>query len=208
AHGLRHLGVFFVAAVVGEFAAYYWQQYLTMLVAQRSLADLRVGLFARVQRFPMRFFDQNPVGRIVSRLTTDVDVLQEMFAAGVMTIVLDALSLLGIIAFMLWINWRLALVSLALLPVMVLAIDYFRRMARRTYRMIRERIGRINGYLQEAISGMVAIQLACREARAFAEFERLNADHRDANHLSNKLEAALFSFVEAVSAVSVATMLL
>jgi len=207
APGLRRLGVVFVAAVVGEFTAYYWQQYLTMVVAQRSLADLRVGLFARVQRFPMEFFDRNPVGRIVSRLTTDVDVLQEMFAAGAMTIVLDVLGLLGIVAFMFWINWRLALVSLALLPVMVGAIDYFRRMARRTYRMIRERIGRINGYLQEAISGMSAIALAGREARAFAEFDRLNADHRDANHLSNKLEAALFSFVEAVSTVSIAVML-
>jgi ATP-binding cassette subfamily B protein len=207
ASGLRWLALVFAAAIVGEFLCFYWQQYLTMVVAQKSLADLRVSLFARVQRFPMRFFDRNPVGRIVSRLTTDVDVLQEMFAAGVMTIVLDALSLLGIIAFMLWINWRLALVSLALLPVMVLAIDYFRRMARKTYRMIRERIGRINGYLQEAISGMTAIQLAGREGRAYAEFERLNSDHRDANHLSNKLEAALFSFVEAVSTVSIAVML-
>ncbi|HJQ83284.1 MAG TPA: ABC transporter ATP-binding protein [Candidatus Binatia bacterium] len=207
AAGLRRLGLVFVVAVVGEFAAYYWQQYLTMMVAQRSLADLRVELFARVQRFPMRFFDKNPVGRVVSRLTTDVDVLQEMFAAGAMTIVLDALGLLGIVGFMLWINWRLALVSLAVLPIMIVAIDYFRRMARRTYRMIRERIGRINGYLQEAISGMSAIALAGREARAFAEFERLNSDHRDANHLSNKLEAALFSFVEAVSTVSVAAML-
>src|SRR5207253_3181552 len=84
-------------------------------------------------------------GRVVSRLTTDVDVLQEMFAAGAMTIVLDFLGLLGILGFMLWINWALALVSLALLPVMVFAIDYFRRMARITYRRIRERIGRING---------------------------------------------------------------
>ncbi len=205
--GLRRLGFVFAAAVIGEFTAFYWQQYLTMLVAQRSLADLRVALFARVLRFPMAFFDRNPVGRIVSRVTTDVDVLQEMFAAGAMTIVLDALGLVGIVAFMLWINWRLALVSLSLLPLMVGAIDYFRRMARRTYRMIRERIGRINGYLQEAITGMSAIALAGRETRAFAEFDRLNSDHRDANHLSNKLEAALFSFVEAVSTVSVAAML-
>jgi ATP-binding cassette, subfamily B, multidrug efflux pump len=206
-HGLVRLALVYVGAIIGDFISYYWQQYLTMLVAQRSLADLRVALFARVQRFPMRFFDQNPVGRIVSRLTTDVDVLQEMFAAGAMTIVLDVLKLAGIVAFMLSLNWRLALWSLALLPVMVWAIDYFRRMARMTYRTIRERIGRINGYLQEAISGMSAIALAGREARAFAEFDRLNADHRDANHLSNKLEAALFSFVEAVSTVSIALML-
>src|SRR5262249_42113996 len=139
AGGLRRLGWLFAGAIVGEFAAYYWQQYLTMVVAQRSLSDLRVALFARVQRFPMRFFDRNPIGPLASRLTTDVDVLQEMFAAGAMTIVLDVLGLVGIVAFMLWINWRLAVVSLALLPVMIGAIVFFRRMARRTYRMIRER---------------------------------------------------------------------
>ena len=205
--GLRGLGLVYLAVVAGEFATFYGQQYLTMVLAQRSLADLRVGLFARVQRLPMRFFDQNPVGRVVSRLTTDVDVLQEMFAAGAMTIVLDVLGLVGIVAVMLWMDWRLALTSLALLPVIVAAVDFFRRQARRTYRMIRERIARINGYLQEAISGMTAIALANREVRAFAEFERLNADHRDAYHLSNKLEAALFSFVEAMSTLSIAMLL-
>jgi len=154
--GLRALGLVYLAMIAAEFAAYYGQQYLTMVLAQRSLADLRVALFARVQRFPMRFFDQNPVGRVVSRLTTDVDVLQEMFAAGAMTIVLDVLGLAGIVAVMLWIDWRLALTSLALFPVIVAAVDFFRRQVRRTYRMIRERIARINGYLQEAISGMTA----------------------------------------------------
>ncbi len=205
--GLRGIGLAYLGTIVGEFAAYYGQQYLTMLVAQRTLADLRVAVFARVQRFPMRFFDQNPVGRVVSRLTTDVDVLQEMFAAGAMTILLDVLGLAGIVALMLWINWRLALVSLALLPITAGAIDFFRRQARRTYRMIRERIARINGYLQEAISGMSAIALATREGRAAAEFDRLNSDHRDAYHLSNKLEASLFSFVEAMSTVSIALIL-
>jgi ATP-binding cassette subfamily B protein len=205
--GLRTLGLVCIAALVGEFVSAYWQQYLTTVVAQRSLADLRVALFARLQRFPMRFFDQNPVGRVVSRLTTDVDVLQEMFAAGAMTIALDGLRLGGIVGFMLWINWRLAAISLALLPVMVGAIDFFRRAARRTYRLIRERIGRLNGFLQEAISGIAAIALSAREAHMFHEFERLNAAHRDANHLSNKLEAALFSLVESVSTVSIALML-
>jgi ATP-binding cassette subfamily B multidrug efflux pump len=205
--GLGWIGLAYVGAILGEFTAFYAQQYLTMVVAQRSLSDLRVALFARVQRFPMRFFDHNPVGRIVSRLTTDVDVLQEMFAAGAMTIVLDVLGLAGIVALMLWINWRLALVSLGLLPVSAIAIDFFRRQARRTYRLIRERIARINGYLQEAISGMSAIALAGREERAFAEFSRLNSEHRDAYHLSNRLEASLFSFVEALSTVSIALIL-
>ena len=181
--GLRTLALLFAGAIVGEFVSQYWQQYLTTMVAQRSLADLRVALFARLQRFPVSFFDQNPVGRVVSRLTTDVDVLQEMFAAGAMTIVLDVLRLLGIVGFMLWIDWRLALASLALFPVMVLAVDFFRRMARRTYRQIRERIGRVNGFLQEAISGMSVIALSAAEERTFREFDHLNDEHRQANHL-------------------------
>lgn len=205
--GLRVLAGLFAGAIVAEFGSQYAQQYLTTMVAQRSLADLRVGLFARLQRFPVRFFDRNPVGRVVSRLTTDVDVLQEMFTAGAMTIVLDVLRLVGIVAFMLWIDWRLAVASLALLPVMAVAVDFFRRMARRTYRQIRERIGRVNGFLQEAISGMSVIALSAAEERSFREFQRLNDDHRQANHLSNRLEAALFSLVEAVSTVSIALML-
>src|SRR5262249_49188018 len=137
----------------------------------------------------------------------DVDVLNEMFAAGAMTIVLDLLKLVGITAFMCAINWQMALVSLVLLGPMTLAIDFFRRRARVTYRQIRERIARINGFLQEAISGIAVVQLSAREARTLVEFERLNAAHRDANRWSNRYEAALFSLVEAVSTVSIAFML-
>src|SRR5262249_2236178 len=206
--GLPRLALWFVAAIAGEFLAFYGQQYLTMVVAQRSLADLRGAVFERLQRFPMRFFDRNPVGKVVSRVTTDVDVLSEMFAARAMTLALARLKLLGVVAFMLWIDWRLALASLVLLPPMTFAIDFFRRMARRTYREIRERIARINAYLQESISGMAVIALSARGGRCYAEFQELNAAHRDANQLSNKLEAALFSIVDSVSTVSVAAMLL
>ena len=207
ADGLRTVGLVFMVAIVGEFGSYYAQQYLTMIVAQRSLADLRVGLFTHLQRLPMSFFDRTPVGRIVSRVTSDVDVLNEMFAAGAMTIVLDLLKLFGIVGFMLWINWELALMSMALLPVMVLGVDFFRRAARRTYRQIRARVARINGYLQEAISGMCVIQISAREDATFEEFRGLNAAHNEAAHRSNRYEAALFSMVEAVSTVSIAFML-
>jgi ATP-binding cassette subfamily B protein len=206
--GLTRIGLCFALALLGEAFSYYGQQYLTMVLAQRSLADLRVALFARLQRFPMAFFDKNPLGKVVSRLTTDVDVLTEMFAAGAMTIALDALKLVGIVGFMLWINWKLALASLILFPGVVFVIDFFRRAARRTYRDIRERIARINGYLQEAISGIEVLILSAREEASYDEFAQLNADHRDATHLSNRLEAALFSVVEAVSTVSIAAMLL
>jgi ATP-binding cassette subfamily B protein len=205
--GLGRLAMIFGVAVVGEFVSYYGQSYLTMLVAQRSLADLRVRLFAHMQRLPMSFYDRTPVGKLVSRVTTDVDVLNEMFAAGAMTIVLDLLKLAGITAFMCWINWQMAVVSLLLLFPMTLAIDFFRRRARVTYRQIRERIARINGFLQEAISGIAVIQLSAREDITYREFEQANRDHRDANLWSNRYEAALFSLVEAVSTVSIAFML-
>ncbi|MBI3786536.1 MAG: ABC transporter ATP-binding protein [Deltaproteobacteria bacterium] len=204
AAGLGWMGLLFGAAVVGEILFLYLQYYLTMLVAQKSLADMRVEIFAHVQKLDARFFDKNPVGRLVTRMTTDVDVINEMFAAGAMTILMDVATLLGIVGIMLAIDWHLALVSLALLPVMLLAINFFRTRARISYRLIRERIARINAYLQEAISGMTIIQLFAREAQAFREFEEYNDAHRQANHWSNIYEAALFSLVEGISSISFA----
>jgi len=173
-------------------------------VAQKSLADLRLDLFAHVQTLPASFFDRNPVGRTLTRLTTDVDVISEMFAAGAMTILMDAVTLLGIVAIMVAIDLRLALVTLSLLPLMLLAINFFRLKARENYRAVRERIARLNAYLQEAISGIAVIQLFAREDKTYRRFEQLNDSHRMANHWSNIYEAALFSMVEAVSAISIA----
>jgi ATP-binding cassette subfamily B multidrug efflux pump len=204
AAGLGRIATFFALAVVGEFLAVYWQYYLTMVVAQHSLADLRVALFAHLEQLPQRYFDRNPVGRIVTRLTTDVDVLSEMFASGAMTIFMDALTLLGIVSIMLWIDWRLALVALSVVPIVLVTIDFFRKRARVTYRLIRERIARINSFLSEAISGMPVIQLFAHERASFAEFDEHNSAHRDANHLSNVYEASLFSIIEAVSSISMA----
>ncbi|MEW6270869.1 MAG: ABC transporter ATP-binding protein [Thermodesulfobacteriota bacterium] len=204
AAGLTRIAVLFALAVAGEFVALYYQYYLTMVVAQKSLADLRVALFTHLERLPQRFFDRNPVGRLVTRLTTDVDVLTEMFASGAMTVFMDALTLVGIVAIMLWIDWRLALVTLSTVPLLLIAIDFFRKRARVTYRLIRERIARINSFLAEAISGMPVIQLFAHEQASFAEFDEHNRAHRDANHMSNIYEAALFSIVEAVSSISMA----
>ncbi|MBI1816516.1 MAG: ABC transporter ATP-binding protein [Deltaproteobacteria bacterium] len=204
AAGLSTMGLLYAASVVGDFAFFYLQYYLTMLVAQKSLADLRMHLFAHVQTLPAAFFDRNPVGRVLTRLTTDVDVINEMFSAGAMTILMDVVTLLGIVVIMMTINARLALVTLSLLPLMVLAINFFRLRARESYRLIRERIARLNAYLQEAISGMAVIQLFAREDKTFRLFDQLNDSHREANHWSNIYEAMLFSMIEAVSAISIA----
>jgi ATP-binding cassette subfamily B protein len=204
ARGVAMIGALYAAALAGEFVFLYVQYTLTMSVAQLSLADLRVKLFAHVQSLPARFFDRNPVGRLVTRLTTDVDVLNEMFAAGGLTILMDVVTLLGIIVIMLVIDFRLALVTLSLVPLIVLAINFFRLKARQSYRRIRERIARLNSYLQEALAGMTVIQLFTRERRSWEKFERLNDAHRRANHASNVYEAALFSMVESVSSISFA----
>ena len=205
--GLALMVVVYVAALGGEAVAYYFQYYYTMFLAQRALADLRVDLFRHVHRLPMEYFDRNPIGRLVTRITTDVDVLNEMFAAGAMTVFMDLVTVAGIVTIMLAIDAHLAAVALLLLPVLAVAVNVFRILARRTYRVIRERIARINAYLQEAISGMTVIQLFAREERAFSEFAALNAAHREANHESNRYEAALFSLVEAVETASKALIL-
>jgi ATP-binding cassette subfamily B protein len=206
ASGLSRIGLVYIAAIAGECTFFYAQYYLTMLVAQRSLSDLRVQVFAHVQRLPMSYFDRNPIGRLVTRLTSDVDVLNEMFAAGAMTIFMDVLTMAGIVAIMVSIDARLAAASLVLMPVLMLGINFFRLAARRTYREIRERIARLNAYLQEALSGMMIIQLFARERRCFDEFDALNDDHRESNHWSNIYEASLFSMVEALASISGAVM--
>jgi ABC-type multidrug transport system fused ATPase/permease subunit len=202
--GLASMGVLYLLAILGECVFFYAQYLLTMLVAQRSLADLRVRVFTHVQSLSMSYFDRNPIGRLVTRMTSDVDVLNEMFAAGAMTIFMDVLTMLGIIAIMVAIDVRLAMAALAVTPIMVLAINFFRLAARRTYRLIRERIARLNAYLQEALSGMMIVQLFGRERRSFEEFDALNDSHREANHWSNVYEAALFSVVEAMASISAA----
>ena len=206
-HGLAIAGLLYAGALIGEFIFFYWQYYSTMLVAQESLADLRRDLFAHLQELPASFFERNPVGRLVTRLTTDVDAINEAFTAGTLTIFMDALTLLGIIVIMLTLNLRLALVTLALLPPLLIALNFVRVRSREIYRVIRERIARINVFLQETLSGSMVVQLFAQEKKLFAEFEQRNRDHRDANHLSNVYEATLFSMVEAVSSLSIALML-
>ena len=205
--GLQTVMLCFLGALIGETVTVFAQYYFSMLVAQRCLRDLRVAVFSRVQKLPMSYFDRNPVGRLVTRMTTDVDVLQEMFASGVITLASDFVMVIWIVGIMFYLDVKLALISLALIPPMALAINFFRVRARHTYRQIRERIARINAYLGEAISGMAVIQLFAREAKTYREFEALNADHRDAYHLSNLYEAGLYSMVEAAGAVSVGLLL-
>lgn len=207
AEGLTKAGMLFIAALIGEFVFFYLQYQATMTVAQHSLSDLRVDLFNHLQELPASFFDRNPVGRLVTRLTTDVDAINEAFTAGTLTIFMDVLTLVGIVVIMLTIDVKLTFATLALLPPLMIAMNFFRVRSRDTYRAIRERLARINAFLQETLSGIAVVQLFAQEKKLFAEFDARNREFRDANHLSNIYEATLFSLVEAVGSISIALML-
>ena len=207
ADGLAVVGMLFAGVLVGEFIFFYTQFHATMLMAQHSLADLRRDLFAHLQELPASFFERTPVGRLVTRLTTDVDAINEAFSAGTLTIFMDVLTMVGIVTIMLMLDARLALVALLLVPPLLVALNFFRVRTRRNYRAIRERLARINAFLQETISGVMVAHLFAQEKKLFTEFAQRNRDHRDANHLSNIYDATLFSLVEAISSISIALML-
>lgn len=206
-HGMLVMGALYAILVGGEFLTFYGQFYLTMMVAQYSLSDLRVALFERVERLPMAFFDRTPVGRLVSRMTTDIDALNDLFGSGALTIFIDFLTLGGIVIIMFMLSPRLALWALAVAPPLLAIINFFRNRARVVYRQIRDRLAAVNAYLSESIGGMTVIQLFTREDVSRAEFDTLNRRSRDAQMLANIYEAGLFSAVEALSAFAVAVIL-
>jgi ATP-binding cassette subfamily B protein len=164
--------------------------------------DLRMQVFSHLQRLDLKFYDRNPVGRLMTRVTTDVDVLNELFTSGVVSIFGDAFTLLGIMAVLVWLDWRLALVAFSVLPLIALITQWFRRNVRDSYRTVRFWIARINTYLQERITGMSTVQLFRREARDYAAFDEIDRAHRDANVQSIFYYAVFYPAVELVSALA------
>ncbi|HSG82656.1 MAG TPA: ABC transporter ATP-binding protein, partial [Gemmatimonadota bacterium] len=159
----------------------YAQTLLTTWIGQRVMFDLRTEIFAQLQRLSPRFFDRNPVGRLMTRLTSDVEVLNEMFTSGVVAIFGDVFTLLFIVTVMLAMNWKLALASFVVVPLVWVAAYWFRVNVRRSYRDIRIRLARINAFLQERISGMSVVQLFGQEKSQFEKFQGINADHLKAH---------------------------
>jgi ATP-binding cassette subfamily B protein len=169
--------------------------------------DLRSQIFRHLQHMHVAFFDKNPVGRLVTRVTTDVDALNEMFTAGVVSIFEDVFVLAGIIAIMMKMNWRLALITFAVLPVIVYATKIFRDKVRDSYRRIRTAIARINSYLQEAVSGMLVLQVFNREKRAFDKFSDINASHMAAFKDAIMAYSVYYPVVEILSAIAIASII-
>ena len=183
------------------------QTYTMQLVGQKIMFDLRQEIFRHLQRLPLSFYDRNPVGRLVTRSTSDVEVLNDLFASGVVAIFGDFFTLFGIMIVMLTINWRLALLAFAVIPLIVLTTMAFRRTVRESYRRIRVALARINSYLQEHLSGITVVQLMNREERSFGEFEVVNRDHLKAYKDSIFAYGLFFPAVEFFGVLAVAIVL-
>src|SRR5262249_53672911 len=179
--GLNRLAVVYLAVLTVAFVAEYVQTWTMQLTGQRVMFDLRMAIYGHLQRLDLRYYDRNPVGRLMTRVTSDVDALNDLFTAGVVTVFGDAFTLLGIMARMLSMNWRLALVAFSVLPLIVLITQWFRRNVRESYRVVRGWIARINAFLQENITGMTTVQLFLRERLNFVRFDEIDRKHRDAN---------------------------
>ena len=197
----------FLPTVVLTFFLEFAQSFAMQWVGQKVMYDLRKEIFGHLQRLQLSFFDHNPVGRLVTRVTTDVDVLNDLFASGMVAIFGDFFTLLSIMVVMLELNWKLALLTFCVLPVIVLITMSFRKAVRESYRRIRVAIARINAYLQEHLTGMTVLQLFNREARSFEEFEKINRAHMDAYKDSILAYGLFYPAVEFVGVVAAAIIL-
>ncbi|HEX7421647.1 MAG TPA: ABC transporter ATP-binding protein [Thermoanaerobaculia bacterium] len=202
--GINVAATLYIATLVGGFAVLYMQMVLMNLMGQYVMYDLRKQIFGHLQRLDVQFFDRNPVGRLMTRVTTDVDALNDLFTAGFVAIFGDIFVLAGIVGVLFWMNWRLALVLFSITPFIVLVSIWFRRGARVTYRAVRARIAAINAFLQEHISGMATVQLFNREAKEAEKFGGLNARHRDANIDSIFYYSVFYPVIELIETFGIA----
>jgi ATP-binding cassette subfamily B protein len=200
--------VLFAASLVVAFACQYGETVLTSLLGQRVMRDLRHAIFAHVQRLPVAFFDRNPVGRLVTRVTSDVESLNELFTAGVVAGLGDLFTLLAISVMMLVTDWRLALASFGVIPFVYWVSYVFRAKVRDSYREVRTRLARINAYLQERITGMRVVQLFGREEAEAGRFAELNRGHLQVNLDSITYYALYFPAIEILTTIALASLII
>ncbi|HXF12042.1 MAG TPA: ABC transporter ATP-binding protein [Terriglobales bacterium] len=202
--GIAEIAGIYVGLTIFSFLLEYLQTYFMQWAGQMVMYDLRSEIFRHLQRMHIGFYDKNPVGRLVTRVTTDVDALNEMFTSGVVSIFEDIFVLAGILAIMLSVNWKLALITFAVLPFIAFATKIFRDRVRDSYRRIRVAIARINAHLQEHVSGMVVLQLFNREKKAFKKFSDVNEQHMEAYKDAIMAHAVYYPVVEILSAIAIA----
>jgi ATP-binding cassette subfamily B protein len=202
--GLVRICELFLLVLLVQFAFSFVQTYLTNWTGQKIMHDMRVQIFTHIQQLHLGYFDKVPVGRLITRMTTDVDVLNELFTSGVVNIVGDLVSLVGIVFLMLWLDWKLALVCFAVIPLLFVVTLAFKAKVRGAYRRVRAAIARINAFLQENITGMSVVQLFVQEDRKLEEFDERNREHRDANLASIFYYAVYYPVISLIGALSVA----
>jgi ATP-binding cassette subfamily B protein len=202
--GMNRIALLFLGILLGAFVLEFVQTYVLQQTGQRIMFDLRAQIYGHLQRLDVSYYDRNPVGRLMTRVTTDVDALNDLFTSGVVSVFGDIFTLAGIMIVLLTMDWRLALVAFSVLPLIVVITQWFRRNVRDSYRTVRAWIARINAFLQENITGMATVQLFGREARAFARFREINGRHRDANLDSIFYYAVFYPAVELVGALATA----
>jgi ATP-binding cassette subfamily B protein len=201
--GIAFIAMVFLIASIAAFAVQYTQAVVMQAMGQRIMYDLRQEIFAHLQRLPVQFYDRNPVGRLMTRLTTDVDALNEMFTAGVIVIFGDLAMIFYIVIWMFQVNWRLSLVSFAILPLLAALTIWFRLGARSAFREVRVRIARINAFLQEHITGMPVVQLFNREEKEMRKFDQINDSHRKANIDTIFFYAVFYPAVDIIGAIGI-----
>ena len=202
--GLETIALMFIAILLVESLLSFAEVFLLQSVGQRVMADMRTELYRHVMQLPTTWFDRTPVGSVVTRLTSDIEVLGEMFASGIITIVGDIMLLIGIVTVMLWMDTRLSLVTFTVLPILIYLAWLFRSKMRQSFREVRSRLGKLNGFLVECINGMPIIQAFNRQRDEQKRFTELNASYRDANMPVIFWDASLYAIVEALSSIAVA----
>jgi len=202
-HGLLMTTLMFLGVMIVRGMLQYLNTYLTQWIGQRTIFDLRMEVFEYLQRLGVRFYDRNPIGRLITRVTNDIEVLNEMFSSGIVMVFSDVFTIIGILCFMFDMNWKLALISLSVLPLLFYGTFLFRKKAREAYREVRIQIARINTFMQEHITGMMVDQVFNREKKSFDKFDRINAAHRDSNIKSIFYYALFYPGVDLIGAIAV-----
>jgi ATP-binding cassette subfamily B multidrug efflux pump len=202
--GLRNIILILFGTLVVQGLLQYTMTYLTQWVGQKTIFDLRMELFERLQKLAMKFFDRNPVGRLVTRLTNDIEVLNEMFSSGIVMVFADVFTIAGILTFMFSLSWQLSLISMSVIIPLAYATVVFRKRVRVAYRDVRLFLARMNAFLQEHISGILVVKIFNKEEKTLKSFEEINLDHTKANLRSVFYYSIFFPVVEFIGAISAA----
>lgn len=202
-HGLLTIVLLLLATLIIQGIVQYGISYFTQWIGQHTILDLRMQVFRKLQQLSLGFFDRNPVGRMVTRVTSDVEVLNEMFSSGIVTVFSDVFIILWIVGFMFFIDWGLALVTLSVMPLLVYGTFLFRRKVRESYRDVRAQVARLNSFTQEFVSGITTVQLYGREKSAMRTHRDINAAHTDANVRSVFYYAVFYPGVDFLHALAV-----